>query len=163
MKHILIYILFIVTAALVLLNRYTSLYINSSILHFIVLFIAASSFVIIIGHLFGKLRTDKSILITFLIIGGITLGKAFFTWEGDWKTQTVIYKNIQNGNKTIEFQLKASRFAFGYRKRVVERFKVVPLIDWTTAVDTTALDKSTWKKVDIHINEMNLPDVPAKQ
>ena len=157
MKHILIYILFILSAVLVVLNRYTSLYINSSILHFIVLFTAASSFVIIIGHLFGKLRTIKSIVITFLIIGGITLGKAFFTWEGDWKTQTVIYKNIENGNQTIEFQLKASRFAFGYRERIIERLKIVPLIDWTTAVDTTALNKSKWKRVNIRINELNLP------
>ncbi|KVV14808.1 hypothetical protein ACRASX_12620 [Flavobacterium sp. TMP13] len=157
MKNSIIYILFVLTATLVLLNRYTPLYINNSVLHFIVLFIAASSFVIIVGHLLGKLKSNKSILLTFLIIGILCFGKAFFTWEGDWKTQTVVYKNMQNGNNTIEQQLKASRFAFGYRKRIIERLKVMPLIDWTTDIDTSNLDQTKWQKVDLNINEMNLP------
>ncbi|MEO7978242.1 hypothetical protein [Flavobacterium sp.] len=157
MKHIIIYILFILTTALILLNRYTPLYINNSILHFIVLFIAAASLTIITGHLFGKLKSNKSILLTFLILGMACFIKGFLTWDGDWKTQTVVYKNIQNGNKTIDYQLRGSRFAFGYRKRIIERLKIVPLIDWTTDIDTVGLDKMQWQKVNIQLNELNLP------
>ncbi len=156
MKHIGIYILFAVSAILILINRYTELYINDYRIHFLFLFIAASTFVIIVGHLFGKLRSNKSIIITFLIVGIGCFLKAYFTWGGDWRTQTVLYQNLTEKNTTINYQLRAIRFQFGYKKRVVQIKHLAPFLEWNTDVDTLLIDKSQWKKVDINLNEMKL-------
>jgi len=156
MKHITIYILFAITATIILLNRYTALYINNSILHFILLFIAAASFIISIGHLFGKLKSNRSILFTFLIVGILCMLKSYLTWSGDWKTQTIIYSNKENPKKTIEYQMQPNRFGFGYKKRIVERYKIVPFIDWTTDNDTLTVDTTLWKKTEKNTNELQL-------
>ena len=102
-NHLFIYILFVVTFTIVLLNRYTALYINDYRVHFLFDFLAAASLVIIVGHLFKKLRTNTSIIITFIVVGILVFLKAFFTWGGDWKTQTILYRNIESKNKTINF------------------------------------------------------------
>lgn len=101
MTHTIIYVLFAITATLVLLNRYTSLYINNSIVHFTLLFIAAASFIVIAGHFFGKLKTNKSITVIFLMVSVLCFLKSFLTWGGDWKTQTVAYRNLDNPRRTI--------------------------------------------------------------
>ena len=159
MKHIYIYLLFILSASLVLLNRYTPLYINNSILHYCMLFIAAATFIITVGHLFGKLKGDTSILVTFLLVAVICFIRAFLTWGGDWKTQTILYTNRENNGRTIEYQMQGNRFAFGYRKRIINRLKIVPFIDWTTAIDTLGLDAAKWSRVDQNVNELGLKDL----
>lgn len=159
MKHIIIYILFAISATLVLLNRYTPLYINNSLLHYCLLFIAAATFIITVGHLFDKLRTGKSILATFILVAVICFIKAFLTWGGDWKTQTILYTSTENDNRAIEYQMRANRFTFGYRKRIINRLKIVPLIDWTTDIDTVGLKSTQWKRVSKNVNELNL-EVP---
>ena len=156
-SHLSIYIIFVLTATIVLLNRYTGLHINDYRVHFLFDLFAASSFVIIVGHLFKKLRTNRAILFTFLIVGAIVFLKAFFTWGGDWKTQTVLYKNIEDKNKTIEFQMRANQFSFGYKKRINEIYNLVPFIEWKGEIDTAHIDKSKWEKVDLQLNEMQFP------
>ena len=153
-----IYIIFIFTATIVLLNRYTDFHINDYRVHFFFDFFAASSFIIIIGHLFRKLRTNWSILLTFILVGIVFFLKAFFTWGGDWKTQTVIYRNIADKNKTINFQLRADRFSFGYKDRIIEIYSLVPFMEWTTDTDTLTIDKSKWEKLDLQLNEMQFPE-----
>lgn len=157
-NHLFIYILFLVTATIVLLNRYTAFYINDYRVHFLFDFLAAASLVIIIGHLFKKLRTNTSIIITFIVVGILVFLKAFFTWGGDWKTQTILYRNIENKNKTINFQLRADKFSFGYKKRVTCIDKLAPFMEWTTDVDTMLIDKSKWEKLNIRVNEMKLKE-----
>jgi len=156
MKHTIIYILFVLSATLVLLNRFTPLYINNSIVHYCLLFIASATFIITVGHLFGKLKSDKHILVTFLIVAIVCFLKAFLTWGGDWKTQTIAYNNIDNKRRTIEYQMRGDRFSFGYKKRVVNRLKIVPFIDWTTDIDTIGLKPAQWKRLDENVNEMEL-------
>ena len=155
MKHLIIYILFAISASLVLLNRYTALYINNAILHFCLLFIAAATFIITVGHLFRKLRSSKSILATFILVATICFIKAFLTWGGDWKTQTILYTSRDNDKRTIEYQMQGNRFAFGYRKRIINRLKIVPLIDWTIDADTMSIDPLKWYKTSKNVNEMN--------
>lgn len=157
--HLSLYLIFAITASVVLLNRYTDLYLSDYRVHFFFLFFAASSFVVIIGHLFKKLQTNKSIFITFIIVGVVCFLKAFFTWGGDWKTQTRMYQNIENQNKTVDIQLRADKFNFGYKERVVEINTIAPFMQWTTDVDTTKMDESKWKRVDLKLNEMKLPVV----
>jgi hypothetical protein len=156
--HISLYLIFAVTATIVLLNRYTDFYLTDYRVHFFFLFFAASSFVVIVGHIFQKLRTNKSIFITFFLVGIICFLKAFFTWGGDWKTQTVLYQNVENPDLTIDFQLRADKFNFGYKKRVIEINKIAPFMEWTSDVDTVTMDKSKWQKVDLQLNEMNIPN-----
>lgn len=157
--HLSLYLIFAITASVVLLNRYTDLYLTDYRVHFFFLFFAASSFVVIIGHLFKKLQTNKSIFITFIIVGIVCFLKAFFTWGGDWKTQTRMFQNIENQNKTVDIQLRADKFNFGYKERVVEIYTIAPFMQWTTDVDTTKMDESKWKRVDLKLNEMKLPVV----
>ena len=152
-----IYIIFAFTVIIILLNRFTPFYIADYRVHFFFLFFAASSFMIIIGHLFKKLRSHQSILFTFIIVGTLCLLKAFFTWDGDWKTQTLLYRNTSDKNKTINYQLSTKRFAFGYKERIVAIYKVMQFIEWTTDIDTLYIDKSKWEKMDLKLNEMQFP------
>lgn len=154
MKTTILYVLFFITTALTLVNRYTSFYINNSILHFIILFISALTFVFIIGQLVGKLKRSRSQLLAFIIVGVLCFIKSFLTWGGDWKTQTILYTNLTNDNKTIEFQMRGDRFSFGYKKRIVNRLKLFPGFDWTTDIDTSTIDQKHWKKMNLYVNEM---------
>ena len=157
-NHLFIYILFVVTFTIVLLNRYTAFYINDYRVHFLFDFLAAASLVIIVGHLFKKLRTNKSIFITFIVVGILVFLKAFLTWGGDWKTQTILYRNIEDKNKTINFQLRADKFTFGYKDRIICVDKLAPFMEWTTDIDTALIDKSKWEKVNLRVNDMKLPE-----
>jgi len=82
--------------------------------------------------------------------------KAFLTWGGDWKTQEIYYRNIDNKNKTIQFQMRGDRFAFGYKKRVVAINHIAPFMDWTTDIDTIAMDHSKWEKLNLKVNDLGL-------
>ncbi|HEX8269869.1 MAG TPA: hypothetical protein VF581_08245 [Flavobacterium sp.] len=155
MKHLPIYILFVVCATLIAVNRLTPFYISDYRLHFVVLFIAASTFVIIIGHLFHKLKTTKSMILVVLIVGCLCFLRGYFSWGGDWKTQTVLYRSIEDSDKTIDIQLRGDRFAFGYRKRVVEIQKLVPGMLWTTDIDTLTLSTQEWRRVNEQVNSIS--------
>lgn len=157
--HLSLYFTFALSATVILLNRYTDLYLTDYRVHFIFLFLAAASFVVIIGHFFQKLRTNKSILITFLIVGIACFIKAFFTWGGDWKTQTRMYENTANNNKSIDIQLRADKFAFGYKERVIQIQKIAPFVHWTTDIDTNHIDATQWKRTNLYLNEMQLTEV----
>jgi hypothetical protein len=139
---------------LLLINRYTPLYINNTLLHFIILFISAVTFTFIIGLVFGKLKNLKSKLLTAVFIGIICFIHSFLSWGGDWKTQTILYRNQTNNSKNIEFQMRGDRFSFGYKKRVINRLKLLPGFDWTTDIDTATIDHRQWKKMNLYINEM---------
>lgn len=156
-SHLSIYLIFVFTAAVVLMNRYTAFHINDYRVHFFFDFFAASSLVIVIGHLFKMLQSNKAILSTFIIIGALCLTKAFLTWGGDWKTQTLLYRSLENSSKTIEYQMRADRFSFGYKKRIVEIYSLAPFMEWTTDVDTLYIDKSKWEKMNLELNEMRFP------
>jgi hypothetical protein len=154
MKTLLLCLLFLLSAALLLLNRYTDLYINNSMVHFAILLFAAIAFIFLVGQIFGKLKTTKSRLLTIVIIGVLCSLQSFLTWGGDWKTQTILYRNKSNDKKTIEFQMRGDRFSFGYKKRVINRLKLFPALDWTTDIDTSKIDHKQWEKINQYVNEM---------
>lgn len=151
-----LYMTFVISAGIIILNRYTPFYINDYRVHFFFLFFAVSSLVLIIGQFFKKLQSSWSMILVFSGIGIACALKAFFTWGGDWKTQTVLYRNIENKGHTINYQLRGDRFAFGYKKRVVAIYHLAPFMEWTTDIDTLHLDKSKWEKLDLKVNEMKL-------
>ncbi|WP_157495073.1 hypothetical protein [Flavobacterium sp. KJJ] len=154
MKTLTIYIAFLFASTLLFLNRYSDLYINNSITHFILLIIASITLILILGQVFGKLKTVKSRLLTVLIVVFVCFIQSFLTWGGDWKTQTILYRNLTNDNNTIEFQMRGDRFSFGYKKRVINRLKLFPGFDWTTDIDTNKINHKQWKKLNLYVNEM---------
>ena len=156
MKTTIVFLLFIITTTLTLVNRYTAFYINNSTLHFAIFFIAALTFVFIIAQFIGKLKSSRSQLTTFVIVGILCFIRSFLTWGGDWKTQTILYQNLSNKNKTIEFQMRGDRFSFGYKKRVINRLKLFPGFDWNSDIDTTTINRTQWKKINVYVNEMKL-------
>ncbi|WP_291086620.1 hypothetical protein [Flavobacterium sp. BFFFF1] len=156
-SDLLLYFLFVITASIVLLNRFTSFYINDYRVHFFFLFFAASSFVIIAGRLFKKLQSRRSVIVTCIVIAALCFVRGFLTWSGDWKTQTVLYESNTDKNKTINIQLRGDRFAFGYKERVIGVYRIAPFMDWVADVDTTNIDHSKWKRLDLQLNEMGLP------
>lgn len=71
-----------------------------------------------------------------------------------YRTQTVIYRHIDNPDIRIEFQMKDIG-ALGYQKRIV-LIKPGFLLDEVESIDETLLDKSSWRKVNENINELEL-------
>ena len=148
MKYIAVYILFVISASLILTNRLTAAYITDYRVHFALLAIATATFAITVGHLFGKLKSPKSIIVTCVIALLLCAAKAFFTWGGDWKTQEVLYQNIENPRVTIESQMRDDPLSVTYKNRVVEVQHIFPFIDVTHDVDTSAIDNAAWRRVD---------------
>ena len=156
MKRILLAIIFLISTVLVLLERLTPFYINNALLHYTILFVSISSFVLIVGKLFFKVQHTRFVPLTLLVVAAICFGKYFISWRGVWKTQTVLYENTEHPGTSIDFQMRADKLAFGYKKRVVERQRITPCADWTTKTDTLTLDFTKWKKVNLEVNELAL-------
>lgn len=154
-SRVLLYFVFVFSSAIVLLNRFTNLHITDYRVHYFFDLITATSFVFIVAHFFNKLQTTWSKILTFMVIGIVIATKAFLTWSADWKTQTILYQNKSDQNKTINLQFRADRFSFSHKKRVVQIHSILPFIEWTTAIDTLTLDKAKWYKLN-KINDDNL-------
>ena len=76
--HLSIYLLFVFTATIVLLNRYTAFHINDYRLHFFFDFFAASSLIIIVGHIFKKLRSNPIHIDYFFNCGYLVFSESLF-------------------------------------------------------------------------------------
>lgn len=142
-----LYFVFVFSSTIVLLNRYTNLHITDYRVHYFFDLIAASSFVFIVAHFFNKLQTSWSKILTFIVIAIAIATKAFLTWSTDWNTQTILYQNKSDQNKTIKLQFRADRFSFSHTKRVVQIQYILPCIEWTTDIDTLTLDQSKWHQI----------------
>lgn len=150
--------LFLSAVLLIGVERFTPVYINSWVIRFVLYLIAGTIAVALFLMQVAKLNVLKSVVIAFVTVALAAGTKAFFTWEDDWKTQTVIYANTDDLQKTIELQMRGARFAFGYRERVVSRERLVPFVDYVTDVDTVKLDPS-WKRVDKKVNNLHLKEL----
>lgn len=76
-----------------------------------------------------------------------------------------MYADSTDDNRRIEFQMRGDWYAFGYKKRIVERKKIIPFFDLIYDADTTKLDKSVWKRADRRINQLklkNFNDIPSE-
>ncbi len=104
-------------------------------------------------------RTDNAristIFITVISILGIGYFSTFLDWRGAWRTQTVEYRNLHLGNRTIEFQMQ-DKGALGYNRRTVDVIRLLPFLTWTTETSTSELDSLTWKLVNEEVNELGL-------
>ena len=79
---------------------------------------------------------------------------AFLLGASDWKTQTVVYGNLKNEDKSVDIKFRGDRSAFG-DKKIVEIYKLTPSVLWTSDVNTLTLDPLEWKRTDqgVHISE----------
>lgn len=145
--RVLLYFVFVLSSTIVLLNRFTNLHITDYRVHYFFDLFAATSFVFIVAHFFNKLQTSWSKMLTFIVIGIVIATKAFLTWSADWKTQTILYQNKSDQNKTINLQFRADRFSFRHTKRVIQIHSIFPCIEWTTDIDTLILDKAKWQQL----------------
>lgn len=162
MKRIFLVLIFLISAVLVLLERLTPFYINNALIHYTILFVSISSLVLIVGQMFIKVHSSKFVPLTLLIVGLICFGKYFISWRGVWKTQTVLYEKIDTPGTSIDFQMRADKLSFGYKRRVVERQRITPFADWTTKIDTLTIDAARWRKVNREVNELKLKDWNGK-
>lgn len=152
------FIIFMVSTGTIIIERVTPLYINNFYVRLLLYIISASLLCFWIGWiLFGYKAVRKRKIIFFAVVF-FCLSKAYLTWGGDWKTQTTLYTNVQHDCKTIEFQMRGDWFAFGYKKRIVERKKIIPFLDYITDTDTLKLNKANWKRVDKKVNQLKLND-----
>lgn len=156
-KMALLFFIFLIAALLLFLDAKTSLYINNTIVHFIISFLAVTTLPIMIAAYFFK-RSDGNTILTIMFSAlCVCFLNAFLTWNGDWKTQTILYRNIENPSKTIEYQMRGDRFSFGYKKQIVAREKVLPFIDLIVPIDTSKVDLQQWHRSNLVVNEMKIP------
>lgn len=152
------YVTFVGIFALLLAERFSPLLINNSIVRLILYVFCASFGVTQLWKLLIGWITIKTTVYIVIVVGIICGARAFFCWGADWKTQIVIYENKQDQRQTVEFQMRGARFAFGYRKRIVLREKLMPFVDYyTSPVDTAKLNPLTWQRIDLRVNELRLP------
>jgi len=151
MKRLTIFGLFIISSTLLLLDSFTPLDITNSIVIFFIRLLSYSTFAIILIGFLLKQKGDKLILYTGLTVGFLFVVSFPFSWNLEWKTQTIMYQNLHLANRTIEFQMQDFS-AFGTNRRTVDRMKIFPYFDWTKETNTENMDTLTWEKVDIDIN-----------
>jgi len=154
-KKMLLFGLFGVSTILILLEHFINLEINNSKVLLFIMFVSASSFIVILGRIILKQEHRKFILLTSLVVGLLCAAVGFFTQNDNWKTQVILYQNLHLATRTVEFQMQ-DLGAFGYRKRTVERIKIIPFFDWIKEVRTSQLDKLTWKRLNQDVNELGL-------
>lgn len=149
------YFLFIISTSILLLDALTPVAIDNSKIYLTLFFISVSTFILIIANHFFKSKSKSLVAISISLAGLLCFIKYSFAWSGDWKTQTIIYQNLHLGNRTIEFQMRDIG-ALGYKKRPIDRIKIIPFIDWINEISIEKIDTLTWKKVDIDINSFEL-------
>jgi len=150
-------IVFLLAATLLFLDANTHLYINNIVVHFVIFFLAFALFPIMISAYFLNLKSTNTVLMILFSALCICFLIAFLTWNGGWKTQTILYKNRNNPSQTIEYQMRGDRLSFGYKKQIIQRGKILPYLDFVTEVDTAKLNPLEWRRVDLVVNEMKIP------
>ncbi|MDQ8012727.1 MAG: hypothetical protein REI96_09790 [Flavobacterium nitrogenifigens] len=153
MNKIIIYSAFIISTSILLLDKYSEIDINNPKLYYSLLIISTSFFISILNIFSNKKYQKIKTIVT--IINIIVIFALYHTFSNFWKTQTIEYQNIENTNKTIDFEMKDIG-ALGYNRRLIEKTKILPGIDLVKEIDTNKIDLKKWKKVVIDVNELNL-------
>jgi hypothetical protein len=90
-------------------------------------------------------------ILTFIEILNFGILRTIFC-SSSWKTQTIIYQNILDESKKVEFQM-LDKGAFGYRRRTIE---VNYITNWFFISKEKGIYNSDWKKVNLEVNELGL-------
>lgn len=155
MKYFITYLLCFLSAALLLAQELTPLTINTNSVYLLVVFIFLSTLMISLCRVIFKQVSVKLIAIIVLIAASFCFVKNFFTWGGDWKTQTILYQHTKNSDRAIE-ELWKDVGALGYDKVRVDRTRIIPFIDWIKSGDEKDYALPEWEKVDSMVNELKI-------
>jgi len=146
----------IVTSALLLVERLTSIEINNNfILFFLVFTVLGNLSLIISQYLFDKL-SKKYVVFLLLTVFSACFAIAVLTWADNWKTQAIFYRNAKHTRQTIEYRMR-SKYGYGFEKQIVRKKRILPFIDDIIIADTAKIDKSKWIRVNEIVNEMGFP------
>jgi len=83
------------------------------------------------------------------------LFKWVLLWRGDWMTQEIIFEHRTRPGRTIEFQMM-NPGPGSYRKRTVDRQRLLPGLEWLYEVELERVDTTNWKRVNREINELGI-------
>ncbi|UOQ67456.1 hypothetical protein [Hymenobacter volaticus] len=155
MNNKLLLTIFVSSTSLVLADILTPIDINSLEISFLFLSASLISGIVYIGSAVFKWRKSDSLTAIVLIAGLLSLPGIVFVWDGGWKTQSIEYQHRHLSNRVIEFQMM-NPGAGSYRRRFVDKIKLVPGISWLREVDANKIDTANWSKVDIDVNDLGL-------
>ncbi len=150
--------IWIAASFILILSLLTQIEITNTLIRNLCLIVSFSGVLFVnISLLFPKKpkATMAAIIISFVCISVYL--KEEFKWNGDWKTQTIIYENGHFNNKTIEFQMQ-DKGALGNNRRIVEVTKFTFFLKLIEPVDTTKIDLP-WILVNKHVNELRLKPI----
>ena len=156
MKNILTIVLFFISTLLVGLDHATDLEINHSAAYFLLFFMVLASLTLWMHHLF-KIK-EVYLLMILSTIGVFCYVCFIFRWGGEWCTQTILYQNKRNKNRTIEYQM-VDVGIFGYSRRTIDRIKIIPFMDWTKEIQASEIDTSQWNEVNIFVNDIEANEI----
>jgi len=122
-------------------------------------FLVGTPFMLFWNAIAGKNGTEKRLqlilpLASLLIILGIGPLRILFS-VGSWHTQTVLYRNVYSGSRTVEYQMKDVG-ALGYRDRTVTVRYLTPLFMITSPPPAEDDTMEEWIRTDTEINELGL-------
>ncbi|UOQ70523.1 hypothetical protein [Hymenobacter cellulosilyticus] len=143
------------TSMLFVLDVATPLNIHSLQLVFLLLVVAVLTTVTYVYRvLFKASFIIFSGFVAFLLVV-FAIVEVLFILGGGWQTQSIDYVNRESSNTVIEFQMKDVG-ALGYRRRTVEKIRLLPGINWMKEVDSGKVDTLLWKPVHLDVNELGL-------
>ncbi|CAM3445938.1 hypothetical protein FLLO111716_10930 [Flavobacterium longum] len=153
-KRTLLLLLLVFSAGQIVLHHTTALDINSTPIFFLLVFLAVSSMLLLVGqYLLGGLSKAVVLLIYLSVFGGC-FAVAVITWKGVWKTQTILYRNNENPSETIEYRMRTKRYSFDFERQIVQRKSILPYLDLIAPADTAQIDKTKWRFENVKVNEM---------
>lgn len=72
----------------------------------------------------------------------------------DWKTQEILYRQKNNPDNVIAFQME-DKGKYGYGHRTVKMIRITPAFDWITELTKVKVNND-WVKVNEYVNEMGM-------
>ncbi len=153
-------LLLLLIASLFFADIYTAFEIRNAVLRYFVYsnFILSPILIIFNLLLLSNIRIKLiSLIIPILsLVVCLNLGYMRIIFNStNWKTQTIIYQNIEADNLTIEYQMQDIG-AFGYNKRTVSVNNIIGLFAVIKPIDIDTISKTNWKLLNKHINEIEL-------
>ncbi|WP_421919963.1 hypothetical protein [Marinifilum sp.] len=150
--RLLTFILWIIATGLVLLDKTTPLEITNIKFYYCLLLISITLLASTILRFWLKLKGEiliMSITISTALLFSIAYA---FTWRLEWKTETILYKNLHLQNRSIEFQRK-DLGALGSISRTIDRIIMIPYFEWNKEISINKIDTVSWEIVDIEASK----------
>lgn len=108
----------IVTLALLLAERLTSMEINSNFLLFFLVFTVIGNLSLIISQYPFDELTREYIVYLLLIVFSVCFGTAVLTWADNWKTQAIFYRNAKHPRQTSEYRM-LTKYGYDFEKQII--------------------------------------------